>query len=74
MVVAVVCGGVSGSAWLVADACWWGSRLQRLAPLWAIRFGRWGPAGLAAVDRPSVASAGALLVRPRHGCQGRLSG
>ena len=34
MVVAIVRAGVSGSAWLAADACRLGARMPRPAPAW----------------------------------------
>jgi hypothetical protein len=60
MVVAIVCGGVSGNAWLVADACPLGTRRRRPAPTSPVRCGRRGPIHPAA-DRPSTAPADAHL-------------
>ena len=46
MVVAIVRGGVFGSAWLVADRCRLGARRPYPAPVPDIPCGRRGPVGL----------------------------
>ena len=74
MVVAIVRGGVFGSAWLVADRCRLGARLPCPAPVPGIRRGRRGPAGLGPAGRPSLAPAGAHPDRLRRPWPGRLSG
>ena len=74
MVVAIACGGVLGSAWLVADRCRLGARLLCLAPVPGIPCGRRGAVGLGSAGRPSLAPAGAPPVRPRRRWLGRLSG
>ena len=56
MIVAIVRGGVSGSAWLVA--CRLSAWLQRPAPARALPCGCRSPVRLASADRLSLASAG----------------
>ena len=74
MVVAIVCGGVFGGAWLVADRCRLGARLLCPAPVPGIPCGCRGPVGLGPAGRPSLAPAGAHPDRPRRHWLGRLSG
>ena len=66
MVVAIVCGGVSGSAWLAAAACRLGAWLQCPTPARALPCGCRSPVRLASADRLSLASAGAHADRPRQ--------
>jgi hypothetical protein len=65
MVVAIVRGGVFGSACLVGDRCRVGARLPCPAPVPGISCGRRGPVGLGSAGRVDLWCRRALILTAR---------